>query len=373
MKITFNRQQLLKSITEAASATPSRTPKDILKSVLLTGIGMHFEVIGTDQEIGIRAGISPDAIIENSDPNTHVETLLPPQRIKLILSELPDVNVTIEIVDGSVRVIGNSAKFKITTEDAKEYPPVPEPNTENCFQVSAYALAAAIRRTEFACDVESTRYALGGVNVEIKNGMLILAATDSRRLSVVELDCTVVGSPKEINKATVVPLKALKVILSACGTGAESVQFVVEDNSIAFSVGNVAIYSRLVEGRFPRYRDVIPQKHNNKVNLPCGPFLSAVKQAQICMDSESRAVRMTFSEGSVRIDTASSGGESAVEFPCEFEGDSITLSLDPKYVADILRVLPSEQIIECAMRTADDAVLFQTDGSLKYVVMPLAS
>lgn len=371
MKITFNRKQLLNAISEAAAATPSRTPKDILKSVLLTGIGMRFEVIGTDQEIGIRAEISTDAVIDNDSPNQNIETLLQPQRIRSILTELSDVNVTLHIEDSAVRVIGSNAKFKITTEDAKEFPPVPEPNTANCYQVPTAVLAKAIKQTEFACDIESTRYALGGINVEVKGGQLILAATDSRRLSVVEVACESVGNPKDISKTTVVPMKAWKAVSSACQHGAEYVQFVVEDNSVSFRIGGVAVYSRLVEGRFPRYRDVIPKGHNIKVGIPCGPFLSAIKQAQICLDSETRAVRMSFTNGVVRIDSKSSSGESAVEFPCEYEDENLTLSLDPKYVSDILRVLPAETILSCSMKTADDAVLFE-DGSLRYVVMPLA-
>ena len=371
MKITFNRKQLLTAIGEAAAATPSRTPKDILKSILLTGIGSHFEVIGTDQEIGIRATIPPDAVIDNDSPKQKTETLLPPQRIRQILTELSDAGVTFEIQDGFVRVSGGNAKFKVATEDPKEFPPVPEPNTEDCFQVATYALAAAIRRTEFSCDTESTRYALGGINVEVKDAKLVMAATDSRRLSVVELACETVGTPNQISRATVVPLKAWKSVASACNAGGEHVRFVVDDNSISFSVGNVAIYSRLVEGRFPKYRDVIPKGHGNKGSLPCGPFHQAIKQAQICLDSESRAVRMSFESGSLRIESTSSSGESAVEFPCEYEDENLTLSVDAKYIADILRVMPAEQILTCSMKTADDAVLFECD-SLKYVVMPLA-
>jgi DNA polymerase-3 subunit beta len=371
MKIEFNRKQLLTAIGEAAAATPSRTPKDILKSVLLTGHGMHFEVIGTDQEIGIRVAIPADAVISNESPNQSVETLLPPQRIRQILTELSDVNVTIDIEDKNIRVISSNAKFRVTTEDPKEFPPVPEPGTENCYQVPAYALAAAIRRTEFACDVESTRYALGGINVEVKDGKLIMAATDSRRLSVVGVACETIGNPAEVTKATVVPLKAWKAVASACGSGAESCRFVIDEHSISLSVGNVAVYSRLVEGRFPKYRDVIPKRSNATVSLPCGPFYAAVKQSQICLDSETRAVQMTFHDGVVHIDSSSSGGESAVEFPCEYDYEKITLSLDPKYIADVLRVMPAEHVLKCAMNTADDAVLFQDDGDFRYVVMPL--
>lgn len=372
MKITFNRAALLQAITDAASATPSRTPKDILRSVLLTGKGKLLEVIGTDQEIGIRAQIPEEAVISNTDSGL-VEVLLHPSRIKQILSEIGDVEVVFEIEDSSVRVISKNAKFKLTTEDAREFPPVPTLRTEDCWRVAAPIMAQAIRRTEFACDSETTRYALGGINVEIENGDLILAATDSRRLSVARMVCEKIGGPDAIGKTTVVPSKAWKAVTSACSHGAEFVDFVASEKDVTFRVGRVTIYTRLVDGRFPRWRDVIPKKSPVKVVLPCGPFFAAVRQAQICLDTETRAVSMRFADGSVKIDSTSQAGESAVEFPCEYDSEPLTMSLDPKYIADLLRTLSAEQLVECSLKSADDPILLQVGESLQHVIMPLAS
>lgn len=372
MKITFNRTALLKAIIDAAAASPTRTPKDILRSVLLTGKAKLFEVIGTDQEIGIRARLPEDAVIDNSSKEA-VEVLLQPTRIRQILSEIADPQVTIEIADGSIRVISSNAMFKLTTEDAQGFPPVPSLVSEDCWKVATPLFAQAIRRTEFACDLESTRYALGGINVEIVADKVILAATDSRRLSVCEVPCEKVGNPQAISKTTVVPSKAWKAVSTACGHGAEFVEFVATENDITFRVGNVSVYSRLVDGRFPRYRDVIPKQHDKHVTLPCSPFFAALRQAQICLDKEARAVSIHFTNGTVRIDSNSQSGESAVEFPCEYEADDLTLSVDPTYVTDLLKTLPPEQLIEVSLKSPDDPMLVQVGDSLKYVVMPLAS
>lgn len=368
MKIEFSRLAILRALICAASATPNRTPKDILKNVLLTGSGKFVEVIGTDQEIGIRAQVDESGVITTI--KERFDVLLQPQRVRSILQELKDDFVVFDIEDHSLRIIGTGARFKVATEDAREFPPVPELKSDDVFVVGAKPMAAGIRRTEFACDLESTRYALGGISVEITNDTCILAATDSRRLSVVNIACEKSGTPKAIEKSTVIPVKAWRAIASAT-ENAENVRFQVGDNDATFRIGNVTVYSRLVEGRFPRYRDVIPRQATVRVSLPVTPLFSALRQAQIVLDKESRAVSMKLSDGTLSVKSQSTAGESSVQFPCEYDKDDMAVSLDAVYVCDLLKTLPHESLVEMSLVDADTAVVFRVDGVVTYVVMPL--
>lgn len=374
LKITFNRSSLLKSLIAVSAAVPSRTPKDILKNVLMVGKGNRIELVATDQEIGIRVELPEDAIVSQSvqDSFNNFEILFPPQRVRSILQELSSVDVVFDIddEDRNMRIIASGAKFRITTEDANEYPPVPKMSGEGCFQVPLPVFELAVRRTDFACDTESTRYALGGINIEHDGNKCVLAATDSRRLSVVEMAAEVIGSPKKITKPTVVPVKACKIIAGI--GGAENIQVQVNENDVMFCIGNVTVYSRLIEGRFPRYRDVIPKRGNVRVNLPSGPFASVLRQSQICLDNETRAVTLTFDQGVVTLESTSSAGQSAVEFPCEYDSEKMVLSVDPKYIADFLKTMSAEQMVEVSIIDANTAITFRVGDSVTYVVMPLA-
>lgn len=363
---------VLNALIAVSAAVPSRTPKDILKNVLMTGSGTNIEFVATDMEIGIRSEIPESAIVANTSKNKF-EILFNPQRVKAILQELTASEVVFEIDDEcrDMRIVASGSKFRITTEDAKEFPPVPQMSGDDCFKVSAPVFALAIRRTEFACDTESTRYALGGINIELTADKCVLVATDSRRLSLVEIAAEAIGSPTIINKPTVVPVKAWKSVASAA-SGAQEVQVQIGDNEVLFRVGSVSVYSRLIEGRFPRYRDVIPRRSNSEVHLPSGPFQSALRQSEICLDKETRGVTMTFDAGVVKLESMSSSGDSAVEFPCEYDREKLALSVDPKYLAEFLRTMSPEQIVDVSLIDADSPVVMRIGDSVTYVVMPLS-
>lgn len=372
MKVTFNRSALLSAITTASAVVPGKTPKDILKNILISGHGSSFDVVGTDLEIGIIASIAAESVISN-ETITPLSTLLPPQRVHAILREMPDAEVVLDFNESDVIFKGASAKFRIATEDPREFPPVPFRSCDDWYQVPAPVFAQGIRRTEFAVDNESTRYALAGINIEVGDGACILAATDSRRLSVAKMSCEKVGSPEALEPNTVVPSKAWKAVSAAASSRQdEVVKFRCTDKDATFRTGLVTVYSRLVEGRFPRYRDVIPGKVRTRFNLPCGPFLGAVRQTLICQD-ESRGANFIFDKGVVLIRSESSVGSSDIEFPCEYDGDKLTIKLDPQYLADFLKTVPAEESIEVSLIDADTAVMFKVDQSNTYVVMPLES
>ncbi len=367
VKIEIARQALLRALVCASAATPTRTPKDILKNVLMTGDGKSIEIIGTDQEIGIRAKLPESAIPREISESFDI--LLPPQRVRTILQELKDDFVTFEINDQNLKITAKGAIFRVSTEDPNEFPPVPA--SENpAYIVDAKSLAIAIRRTEFACDLDSTRYALGGINVDVKGEMLVMAATDSRRLSVVEIMCQQTDAEAKIKPNTVIPSKAWRAVAGAADE-AEDIRFRVGDNDATFQVGNVSIYTRLVEGRFPRYRDVIPGSSTVRVPLPVSPFFSAMRQAQICLDKETRAVVITLKDGMMEVDSKSGVGTSSVTFPCEFDKEPITVSLDGTYVCDLLKTLPAESTVEVRLIDAGSAVMFKYENTLTYVLMPL--
>jgi DNA polymerase III subunit beta len=366
VKIKFNRAQLFAAFNIAASATPSRSPKDILRNVLMSVTKAGVELIATDQEIGVRV------LVEGAETTSKGEALLPTAKILSILRELTDDTLEMEVDDTAIRVKAANGKFRLSSEDAREFPPVPVFTDVNFFRVAAPVFRQMVRRTEFATDTESTRYALGGLLMEFGPSKLTIVSTDSRRLSVASAACEKIGSPIDPTKSTVVPTKAMRMLERSADSKAEHIDIVVRDNDVTMRAGNVTVYSRLVEGRFPKYRDVIPKKSQHVIPVSVGPFFSAVRQSQIVTDEEHRGVDFVFNDNSLVIRSKASVGDSSIDLPIEFDSEKLAITFDPKYVCDFLKVCGPESLIELHLTDEDTAAVFRVDDSHTYVIMPLS-
>jgi DNA polymerase-3 subunit beta len=142
---------------------------------------------------------------------------------------------------------------------------------------------------------------------------------------------------------------------------------------VIFRAGPVTIHSRLVEGRFPKYQDVIPRDAKITVEMTAAPFYAAVRQAQIVTDEDSRGVDFRFGPGLLTMTSrARNIGESTVELPIGFHGPEIGITFDPQFVADFLRVLEPEQTLRIELVDSESAAVFRTDDGYTYIVMPLS-
>lgn len=368
MKLQCHRPSLAAAFQVVSGVVPTRTPKEILKNVKLEVVGGAAVLIGTDQEIGIRYEV-PGVEIEGEGT-----TLLPTNRLLSILRELTDEKVYLEATDEAVWVRAGHSEFRLSAGDPAEFPTVTPFADERYHAISGPVLREAIRRTVFATDVESTRYALGGVLLELKADSMTLAATDSRRLSVVQSSCRSEGVDQPENASPVIPAKAMSLVeRTLVGDEDEEVFLAVHANDVLIKSGNSTIASRLVEGRFPRYREVIPKEAKSSVELIVGPFFSAVRQAQIVTNEESRGVDFQFADGLLTLKSqATDVGQSKVELPIDYSGDEITITFDPRFIADFLRVLQPESQVRLDLIDAESAAVFRTEGSYTYVVMPLS-
>jgi len=367
MKITANKQQFLAAFTAAASAVPSRTPKDILRNVLMSVGVDHVELVATDQEHAVRCTVHGVTSSSTGD------VLLPTQRVSQILREISGDTFELEVDGSNLTIKASGSRFKLTSEDAKEFPPVPEFTDVDFIQVPAPVFRQMVRRTSFAIDVQSTRYALGGLLIELVNGTdLNIVATDSRRLAITKAVVTVHGSPKAV-KSTIVPAKSMQIMERSIDQQAEFVDIAIHDNDVMMRSAGITVYSRLVEGRFPRWRDVVP-KGGHVVTLPVGPFFAAVRQSQIVTDEENRGVDFHFDTAMLSLGSvANSIGESKVELPIDYDQKPVKIVFDPKYVSDVLKVLDPAGIIELQLIDGDSAAVIRVEDSYTYVIMPLSS
>lgn len=367
MKLQCSRSLLASALGTVAVVVPSRTPKEILRNVKLIVADGTATLIGTDQEVGIRY------VIPDIDTTSSGEALLPTARIGAILREVQDDTISLEVTEEALWVRTAHSEFRLSVENPAEFPDVAAFNEENYHVIPGKTLKQGIQRTLFAADVESTRYALGGVLMELRPTQMTLAATDSRRLAVFRAPCSAQGSVSEEVGTPVIPSKAMQLIEKSIQDLEKDVHIAIHHNDVLVRSGNSTIYARLVEGRFPRYQDVIPQSFEVEIPLVTGPLLSAVRQAMIVQSEESKGVDFVFDSGTLTLkSTASDIGTSKVELPISFDGQAIDITFDPKYVADFLRVLDQAGQITLNLIDSNSAAVFKSEDSYTYVVMPLA-
>lgn len=367
MLLTCNTKTLTQAMLIANGVVPSRTPKEVLKNIKLEVSGGKTVLIGTDQEVGIRQDV---ASVESDSTS---EVLLPAARVVSILRELTTDTVELRVSENSAVIKSGRSEFRLSIAGNDEFPPVAEFDAANYYTVAAKTFKEMIRRTLFATDTESTRYALGGVLVDVCDRQITLAATDSRRLAVVSGDCQPIGSVDPILGRAVVPNKAMKLISDSLPDDASDVLLFIGTNSILVKCGGTTIYSRLLEGRFPRYADVIPSGFMATIDIPAGPLHAAVRQSQIVTCEESRGVDFTFENGMLNLGSrAADVGTSRIELPIAYEGTPVTITFDPKFVADFLKIVDPARSVAVNIVDGESAVLFTLDG-YRYVVMPLGN
>lgn len=368
MQIQCDREKLLRAFQTVASVVPSRSPKPVLQNVKLETIDGGIALSATDLEVGIRMDVGG---FPASAPG---QALLPVDRVGSILRETPDEKLTIESDGRRIVIQGQQSKFQLPAEDPLAYPEVRPFDADAYHEVSAGAFRGLVRRTAFATDNESTRYALGGVLIELGDEEITAVGTDGRRLAKQMAPAKAVGGAARGEEMTIVPARAMHLVERALADNDEGIFLAVRDNAIQVQSQRTTVYARLIEGRFPNWRGVFPQREPvAQITLGVGAFYAAVRQAAIVISENRRGVDFQFVEG--RLEMVGHGGElgeSRVELPIAYDGPELRIRLDPRYVGDFLKVLEPDQNVVFDVRDGETAAVCTTDDGYAYVIMPLS-
>lgn len=373
-KIRTSRQLLIDALAAVEPAVPKKTPRAILQNVLIEQSGSAAILRATDLEVAVRYSIP---VIESG--SAVFAALVPAGRLRSILSEVTGSEITLSIEAEKLHIDAGFASFTLPTQDVAEFPAFAGDRIGTPFEITlkGAALSRAIRRTIWATDPESSRYALAGIKLEAFADRANFVATDSRRLSIESVVCGTDGQLPEV-QSLVIPAKSAAIVdrLAAARPDAD-VKIELTATSAMFHVGDQAVSTRLVEGRFPNYRDIVPQSAKAvwKLSIPSGPWLAAIRQSMITTNEESRGVDFKFDAGKLVLQSSASDvGASRIELPIDNSDKEIpTFTLDPRFVADFLKSVPPETSVDVFLTDSESAVLLEADaGNYQYVVMPLS-
>jgi DNA polymerase-3 subunit beta len=367
MKARFHREGLLSAVQLASVAVASRDVKPILRNLKVIADADRCTLMATDLELGIRLEVRGVKIEEPG------QAILPAARTLAILRESTDDELALEASPDRCQVHGQFNEFEMPSEDPVNFPDVPAFAEEAYHEIKAGQLREMIRRTIFAAAAENTRYAVTGILWELEDSQAKLVATDGRRMAVVTGTVAAQGGQATKDQTPVVPTKAMSLLERNLQDDTESVRVRLRPNEALFKTERAMIYSRLVEGRYPPYREVFPKKTTSKIAVTAGPFYAAIRQAAIMTDEESKKV--VFSFGKHKLTLQASGaetGRSRVEMPIEYEGKPLEVKFDPRFLTDMLRVVGAEAALTLELVDAASPALIRSGTDYSYVVMPLS-
>lgn len=368
MKIVCHREGLLGACQVAGVAVAARDVKPVLRNIKAVVDDGKCTLMATDLELGIRIEVRG---IKVEEPG---EALLPTSRVVSILRESSDEELTIETDANQTIIRGEHNEFEMPGEDPATFPDIPTFAEEKYHEITAGVLRDMIRRTIFsAASAEHSRFgATTGILWELEDEDFALIATDGRRLAHAKGKAQPQGGHTTKGQMPVVPSKAMSLLERNLTEPDELIRVSLRPNEVLMKTERAMIYSRLVEGRFPNYKQVLPQHLPVKLPLTVGPFMAAVRQAAIMTDDESKRVVFQFGKKKLTLQArGAESGRSKVEIPIEYDGKALEISFDPKYVLDMLRILEPDTVLTLELKDSSTPAVFRQEPNYLYVVVPL--
>jgi DNA polymerase-3 subunit beta len=362
MKVRLNRAEFAEALGAVCGVATTRSPKPILQCTLLQAWKDHCCLTATDLEVGIRITLDQVEVVEED------RVLVSADKLAQIVRETTDEVLELESDESVCHVRGKGSHFQIYGQDPAEFPPVAEMPGEPDFELSAAGLKRLTEWTVFSAAKESTRYAINGVLWDKAASVLVMVATDGRRLA---RAAGALHGKESRELRAIVPGKAMHLFPRVLGEGEELVGVKIAENQIIVRSPRATVSAGLVEGQFPKYQDVIPTDCNKEIELPTHEFLAAVKQAALLTNEETKGVRFSLTHDNLTLSSrAPEQGEATISLPVRYSGEPIEIGFNPWFLTEALRVVHTDSVRFQLKDPKRPGVLLSGDDLL-YVVMPV--
>jgi DNA polymerase III subunit beta len=361
MKIKVTKENLLTGIQTVQNIVSSKATLPILSNILIeTDKGGKLKLNATDLDIGISCEIPVEIVEEGA-------ITIPAKRFSDIIRELPDGDISIGVKkNNQVDIEGANCRFKLVGLPKEEFPKFPEFKEKEAVTLDQKVLKEMIRLTSFAVSHEESRYVLNGILLEVMDGIIRVVATDGRRLAKVEKKLSV-QAKKDIN--VILPLKAIQEV-SRNLKDEGSVSFTIGTNQVLFDIEGVLIATRVIEGEFPNYNQVIPKPVSNRIKTKTKELLSSIRRANLLATPDFQAIKFeVFNNKMVVSKTTPDVGESREEIPIEYTGNEMVVGFNPHYLIDFLKNVEDEQI-DIELLGIDKPAVMRL-GDYLYLALPM--
>ncbi len=361
MKFTITKEDFLEGLQQVQHVVSSRTTLPILSNVLIEADGSSLRLTTTDLDVGVTGSVKANVKQSGS-------TTLPARRLAGIVRELPANEVSVEVDSKNTASIRSGPSFfKILGLAKDEFPPLATFEDANEYKISQAVLKEGLKMTSYAISTDETRYVLNGIFCSFKGGALTLVATDGRRLAMVEND---IEFPESRETEVIVPTKAVNELQRLLMDKGD-VKISISESQIAFELNDNLLVSKLIEGNYPNYRQVIPEETKERITLERETFLSTVNRISLLANEKSNSVKCVF--GANKIDVTANSpdvGEASETIDVAYKGAEFSIAFNPDFLMAPLRNLDTDEIFLDLIDEMSPGVI-KTEGSFLYVLMPM--
>lgn len=361
MKFSVSKEKLLAGLQTVQNVVSTRTTLPILSNVLLQADGDQVRLTTTDLDVGVSGAIT--AQIEKPGATT-----LPARRLANIVRELPAAEIQIEVDSKNVASIRcGQSFFKILGLPEEEFPPLPKFDDSRTFTIPQQALRDALKKTSYAISTDETRYVLNGILFSFKENKLTLVATDGRRLALVDLE---IEFPRSQEVDIIVPTKAVTELGRLLGDEGD-VRLSVGENQVAFQINDTLLASKLIEGNYPNYRQVIPGEAKERVTLERELFFNAVHRVSLLSSEKSNSVKLIFTKNNIEIAANTPDvGEARESLAVAYKGREFSIAFNPEFLQAPLRALSNDEVYLDLIDEMSPGVI-KIQSPFLYVLMPM--
>lgn len=364
MRFTISREKLQEGLAAVTPAVPGKTTLPVLANLLVQTSDKGIRISGTDLDIAVSTEVTAD--VEGAGAIT-----IPARKLSEIARELPPAPVKISATgDQRITLECGRAKFKLLGLPKSEFPSFPAIHFEKAMRIPSGDLQKLIGHTAFAASTEESRPILNGVLWELRSDLMRMVATNGHRLAKMEL--AVKGAQKA---DLIIPPKALEQIRRLFAAE-EELEVAQGENHLGFRSPFTSVYTRLIEGPYPGYEQVIPKDNDKYAILDRSAFTSALKRMSVVASDQTHRIRLSFNAGMLKFSVSTPDlGEAQDELPIRYDGDPLDIGFNASYLLEILRYMPTDEV-RMTFRAPERASTLEPEGwsdAAKYLclLMPL--
>ncbi len=361
MKFKITKEKFIEGLSQVQHVVSTRTTLPILSNVLMEAREGEIRLTTTDLDVGVRGSVSANV-------ETGGATTLPARKLATIVRELPTSEIEFEVNENNIaQITAGPSYFKILGLSEDEFPPLPDFNEANVFNVEQKLLKEGLKKTAYAISTDETRYMLNGIFCVFEKQQLTLVATDGRRLAVVDCD---LEFPEAQETRAIVPTKAVNELQRLLADAGE-VKITLSKNQVAFELNGYLLTSKLIEGNYPNFRQVIPGETKHRVTMDRETLREIVHRVSLLTSDKSRSIKLHFTEDNIEVMANSPDvGEARESLPVSYKGDEMAIAFDPEFLMAPLRNLETDEVHLDLIDEMSPGVLRINEPFL-YVLMPM--
>jgi DNA polymerase-3 subunit beta len=365
MKLSLSSSELLNQLQTVTRVASTRSAVQALSGVMISVEESSAELRATDMEIGLRVPLKADV----SRPGNVV---LPARLLLDVVRALPADELTLELrsAERDVELISGSATFHLRTLRAEDFPTLPEPSPDTRIALPLDAFVETVTRVAKSASRDETRPVLTGILMSASGQELRMVATDSYRLSVKE---TALETPLQGSLEANVPARALQELTRiAQQAPGDALAVSVGQNQVVFELGEIVLSSRLIDGQFPNYRQLLPESVEHELRLASSELTDVVRRISL-LALKNAPLRLSFSEGTLTVSAQTPDvGEASEAVPVPFHGEPFEIGFNPEFLRDGLESIESDELVLKLISPLRPGLIESPDsGDFVYLIMPI--